>query len=408
MRRLWIAVGTAVALMVAGCGSEDAGGAGAPVTSIPQGGPTAPSTSGDVARTTIPLVSVDPAAVATGGQGTTTTEDRPSPPTSAAVPATTLPPDRVPGVQVIGRGRPQWFSPNGSAVIVADTDDSVTGATCAVGEPSVLYRQPLGRAERTLAILGPRQPAGQRARPAKGTVGILDSCGGQLTAVWTGDEAANGLIAGLTEHPFAQPIDPAGVFTVTPDGTGFIGSTLATDAAAAGVVRIDAVSGMVDPLFLGEYLQINQRSDGSYLGVTWAGEVRSLAADGTLIDVRVGGPIAVSPGGETAVVFTDQGLEIDRRGQEPVRVSVAGAADTDQGPWTAAVLPDDQGVVFTRRSGVDQPIFRATLDGDLVQLLPADQWGDLVVSGNGARLATSRPVEDPTQLFAEETVVITL
>jgi hypothetical protein len=45
------------------------------------------------------------------------------------------------------------------------------------------------------------------------------------------------------------------------------------------------------------------------------------------------------------------------------------AAGSDQGQWHAVVLPGDDGVVFTRRSAIDQPIWWATAAGELRNML---------------------------------------
>ncbi|MGI9602607.1 MAG: hypothetical protein ACR2QE_12025 [Acidimicrobiales bacterium] len=414
MRR-WSSVVVAITLLAAACGSEDAS---TPTSS--SAAPTSSETSttstepGATTPTTIALVEVDPddqrvtvdtTAPNLGSTSTTTAQPET---TVAEVTGTTLAPSEAPTIEAIGPGRPQWFSTDNSTLVVANVRDSGGPVSCdGLPRPS-LDRLPLDDSEPTVAVLGTSPEAlGQLARPDFDVAALLDGCGGEVTTLWVGNEAPNGLMARMQPVALDRSVSVVGEFTTRAEGTAFVGSTVGQGSTEPMVIEIDARSGVVTNLFPGEYLRVAAVADGTYLGLTWGGELRHLESDGTLLDSTTATAFALAADRSTAAVFTESTVELGPAGGAPTAVIPLPAAGPEQGRWSAVVLPDGDGVVFTRQSAVDQPIWWATGTGELVELVAADQWSELVLNGDGQSVATSRPLADTADPFAEEAVVIT-
>lgn len=408
MGRWWVVVVVLAALVATACGSEDIAG---PTTTTTGPTSTSATTTAPGGPGTIPpLVSVDPGDAAIIRDGPTTTVEAAPPPTVTEPPtvtATTLPTADQPAPQPLGPGSPRWFSRNGNAVVIADDDPAQPGATCAGATQPVLYRQPTGPQPRTLAVLDDDPTlTGERAFLGDDRVSLLATCDGLLTSLWVGDEVANGTMARFEPVALSAPVSTVGPINRGADGGSFLVAATSTSTSEAAVVRVDAQTGAVRTLFTGDHVQAVEMADGSFLALTVAGQLRHIGENGELMDSRPGRAVAASPTGVATAVFTADGLELTHPGGV-VTIEVAGAGSDELGPWEL-VVADDGRTLFTRRSAVDQPLWLATADGALVQLLDADQWRSLVLSSDGARLAASRPVADPADPFAEETVVIDL
>ena len=407
MRLRW---GLVVALtLVAACGSED--------TADPRQ-QTPPSTSASTTTerpastpSTIPLVLVDPNDVDTDPSSTTppttSAETAPAtaPPPSAPIPATSLPAAEQPTVEQIGPGRPQWFSTDASTVVVSSRTGPPSARCEGSGEPE-LFRQPLADQPRSVAVLGQNADAvGVATRPEPARLALAEGCLGAPLRLWIGDESPNGLAARMVDRPLSQAVTASGLMTPSADGRAFIGTSRPTGPGVPEVVRVDAETGQVTTLFAGDYLEVIELVDGTFV-VLGAREARLLEADGTLVDALDGEAIGASPDRSVYVIFTQSTIEVGDIDADDVQ-SVARPADGSDSLGTyRPVVDDDRTVVFTRRAGRANPVWELRPDGALVELLPADEWGDLVASVDGTLLATSRPAGDPEQPFAEDAVLI--
>ncbi len=423
-RRVRLVIGglSALALIASACGSDGPSELGGPTTTaattVPVTTAAPASTSGNESAddgTTTSAAGTVPPLVTSGDPSAATTTTVPQTTSSPTLPATTttdpgvvattLPEPSTPRVSVAS-GTPVYFSADGEAVIVA----ALTAELGCEGFPrSQLIRVPLDGSTPTPAIEGAAQDAeGAFVRTGDGRAVIIEQCEGFAGQIFIGDERPDGTLTNL------RAIEVTGVDQwystpdITIDRTGLIASamTSGTDSGSERVVRVDLATGVATPEFDGSFEDIVQLEDGGFITRSSRDEMTLLDADGGRIDSRTAYLFALSDDRSSIALFTRTGIEFGPPGLVPNATAPLPTHDPTAGILYGDVTPAGDAAVFSRFSGVLEPVWLANDDGQLIELLPPGEYAGLVISPDGERVAVARA--DGTDPEAFETIVVEL